>query len=71
MAPGQFPASPNPSMARQNAKLKTLFANRWQIVASDHHNRMTANPIRVPSLSITMPLSAWAITYAKRKVKVR
>ena len=58
-APGQLPASPNPSTKRQEAKLATERAAAWAAAAMDQTTIEIVKPIRVPTASNRRPESIW------------
>src|SRR5438067_5505021 len=65
-APGQFPASPNPSTKRNALKLANPRANAWAIAAMDHKMIEQTKPILVPTRSYSFPESPWLIVYASK-----
>ena len=48
-----------PSRNRLTANSGTLVASPWLAQASDHHNMIIKNPLRVPNRSISFPLPAY------------
>src|SRR5688572_10607082 len=51
-AAGKLPASPNPSIARQNARSNAERDAAWNPAAIDHHTIAVAYPMRVPKRSM-------------------
>src|SRR5580704_1391108 len=55
IAAGKLPASPKPSMARQNPKPSMDCASTCSPAAADHHKVAAAYPMRVPKRSMKFP----------------
>ncbi len=61
VAPGQLPASPTPSKARNRANDRALRATKCRPIDTDHTTIDSRKPMRVPSASKILPNSDWPI----------
>src|SRR5204862_3723847 len=53
---GKLPASPRPSEKRATPKPKAERASAWHIAATDQKPTANEKPLRVPNLSIRLPM---------------
>jgi hypothetical protein len=62
----QLPASPAPRRNLQAAKVVTFVPKACNAAATDHHAMISAKPMRVPTRSISHPVTGCMNVYASR-----